>query len=230
MVTLLGLLILLFGSPVSAEENPSRIVVANFSSLNEQQLKKRWQNYNFSLFGARTDYRLVPQQGQQVLRATSNDAASGLIRKLSVNLEEYPVLNWRWQTTSLPMGSDDHSLRLYVIFDSPETSLLSWIKNSAGLAETHALNYIWANQAAINTQLANPYTDRSMMIAASSGETQLGQWQIISRNISADYQRAFGRKPQQVTAIAIMTDSDNTNSKLTSFYGNIYFSRQQAAK
>jgi Protein of unknown function (DUF3047) len=68
-----------------------------------------------------------------------------------------------------------------------------------------------------------------MMIAASSGEAQLGQWQIISRNIAADYQRAFGHKPP-VTAIAIMTDSDNTNSKLTSFYGDIYFSQMQATK
>jgi len=237
IVTTLALPILLFSSQVSAEEAPSRIVVESFSSLNEQQFKKRWKNYNFSLFGARTDYQLVSQQGQQVLRATSNGAASGLIRKLSVNLEEYPVLNWHWQTISLPKNGDDHSktgddhsLRLYVIFDSPETNLLSWIKNSAGLVETHALNYVWANQATINTQLANPYTDRSMMIAASSGEAQLGQWQTISRNIAADYQRAFGHKPPPVTAIAIMTDSDNTNSKLTSFYGDIYFSQLQATK
>jgi Protein of unknown function (DUF3047) len=135
IVTTLALPILLFSSQVSAEEAPSRIVVESFSSLNEQQFKKRWQNYNFSLFAARTDYQLVSQQGQQVLRATSNKAASGLIRKLPINLEQYPVLNWRWQTISLPMGGDDHSkagddhsLRLYVIFDSPEASLLSWIK------------------------------------------------------------------------------------------------------
>ncbi len=228
---------LLFGSPVSAQENISKVVVENFSNLNEQQLKKRWHSYSFSIFTARTDYQLVSQQGQQVLRATSNKAASGLIRKLSINLEQHPVLNWRWQTFSLPNSGDDHSktgddhsLRLYVIFDSSETSLLGWVKNNTGLTKTHAINYIWANQAATNTLLSNPYTNRSMMIAANSGAAKLGQWQTISRNVAADYQRAFGHKPPPVTAIAIMTDSDNTYSKLTSFYGDIYFSQLHPTK
>ena len=228
---------LLFGSPASAQENVSQIVVENFSKLNEQQFRKRWHSYSFNPFTARTDYQLVSQQGQQVLRAASNKAASGLIRKLSINLEQHPVLNWRWQTFSLPNSGDDysktgddHSLRLYVIFDSPETGLLSWVKNNTGLTKTHAINYIWANQAASNTLLSNPYTNRSMMIAASSGASQLGQWQTIARNITDDYQRAFGRKPPLVTAIAIMTDSDNTQSKLISFYGDIYFSQLHPAK
>jgi len=228
---------LLFAYAASSEEIPQRIIVENFSSLSEQQFNKRWQNYNFSLFGAHTDYQLTSYQGQQVLRATSNGAASGLIRKLSINLEIYPILNWHWQTASLPKGGDDHSkmgddhsLRLYVIFNSPETNLLSWFKNNTGIAETHALNYIWANHSAANTLLANPYSNRSMMIAVSNGAAQLGKWQSISRNIFIDYQRAFGRKPPPITAIAIMTDSDNTNSKLTSLYGDIYFSQLQSEK
>ena len=34
----------------------------------------------------------------------------------------------------------------------------------------------------------------------------------------------FGSEPPPVSAIAIMTDSDNTGSSLTSYYGDIYFS------
>jgi len=236
-VTILALPILLFGSQVSAEESPSQIVVENFSSLNAQQFKKRWKSYNFSLFAAHTNYQLVSQQGHQVLRATSDNTASGLIRKLPVNLEQTPLLSWRWQTSNTPnngndysKAGDDHSLRIYVIFDSPEANLLNWLKNSTGFASTHALNYIWANQAPVNTLLPNPYTERAMMIAVNSGEAQAGQWHSISRNVYTDYQRAFGRKPPTVAAIAIMTDTDNTASKVISYYGDIYFSQLQATK
>jgi len=222
-------------SDASAEESPQQLTVANFSSINKLQLEHLWKNYKFRLFGHSTHYQLISQDGQQVLRADSDKAASSLIRPLSVNLEQHPILNWRWQATNLPAGAndnskkgDDHSARLYVIFNHPETGLLNWLKNTSGLTETHALNYIWANQAAINTQLANPYSDRSIMIPVNSGPAQLGQWQSISRNVYADYQHAFGHKPPPVTAIAIMTDSDNTAAKLTTFYGDIYFSQQPA--
>jgi len=222
---------------VRAKERPQQLAVANFSSISNQQLEESWKNYKFSLFGSSTHYQLISQDGLQILRADSDNAASSLIRPLSVNLEQYPILNWRWQVTNLPKlandnskRADDHSARLYVIFNSPETGLLNWLKNTTGLAETHALNYIWANQAAINTLLPNPYSERSMMITVNSGSTRLGQWQSISRNVYADYQRTFGHKPPPVTAIAIMTDSDNTGAKLTTFYGDIYFSQQQPAK
>jgi len=222
---------------VNANESPQQLSVASFSSISNQQLGKIWQNYKFSLLGRSTHYQLISQDGRQVLRADSDKAASSLIRPLSVNLEQHPILNWRWQATNLPTRAndnskraDDHSARLYVIFNSPETDLLNRLKNTTGLAATHALNYIWANQAAINTLLPNPYSEHSMMIAVNSGSARLGQWQSISRNVYADYQRAFGHKPPPVTAIAIMTDSDNTGVKLTTFYGDIHFSQQQPAK
>jgi len=63
------------------------------------------------------------------------------------------------------------------------------------------------------------------MVAANSGSSQLDQWVSLSRNVAADYLRAFGHTPPPVSAIAIMTDGDNSNAHLTSYYGDIYFSR-----
>ena len=220
-------------SAASANEAmPMQIRVANFSSTNPQQLFKHWRPYRFSLFGSSTLYHLVQHDGQQVLQAISKKTASGLIRNLTLSLTDYPTLNWRWKTTSLPKNADDHSkqgddhsARLYVIFEAPQTSLLGWLKNAVGLEKTHALNYIWANHAPANALLTSPYTDRSMMVAANSGSSQLDQWVSLSRNVAADYLRAFGHTPPPVSAIAIMTDGDNSNAHLTSYYGDIYFSR-----
>lgn len=38
-----------------------------------------------------------------------------------------------------------------------------------------------------------------------------------------DYKRAFGRAPGRITAIAIMTDTDNTGAAVEAYYGDIRF-------
>lgn len=228
-----AILLCLCGEASSAYAASAQANVGNFSTANTQQVFKNWQPYRFSLFGSSTRYELISQDGQQVMQAISNKSASGLIRKLLLSLNEYPVLHWSWKITGLPKNADDHSkqgddhsVRLYVIFEAPETNLLGWLKNAAGLKKTHALSYIWGNQMPQNTLLPNPYTEHSMMITASTGPSKVGQWINLSRNIATDYRRAFGSAPPPVSAIAMMTDGDNTGSQLTSYYGDIYFSRE----
>lgn len=232
MCFLAGLLLGLCSAACTATELPARIDVANFASTSEQQVFTNWQPYHFSLFGRSTRYQLVQQGNKQVMLAFSEKAASGLIRNLSVKLDEHPILNWHWKITGLPAGADDHSkagddhsARLYVIFKAPEANVLGWLKSTTGLSDSHALNYVWANQTASDTLIPSPYTERSVMLTANSGVSQLGQWVGVSRNVYQDYRRAFGSEPPPVSAIAIMTDGDNTGSNLTSYYGDIYFSR-----
>ncbi|NOZ43503.1 MAG: DUF3047 domain-containing protein, partial [Alphaproteobacteria bacterium] len=54
-----------------------------------------------------------------------------------------------------------------------------------------------------------------------SGNKKLGKWITETRNIYNDYKKAFGKKPPLVSGIAIMTDTDNTNSSAVSYYGDI---------
>ena len=187
---LLLALLTLCNVAAKAAEPSQRIDVANFASASEQHIFANWRPYQFSLLGRNTHYQLVPHNGHKVMRAVSDKAASGLIRALPIQIHPQLTLNWRWKITDLPKGADDQSkagddfsVRLYVIFSAPETSLMGWIKTATGFGETHAL-----------------------------------------KGTSNDYRRAFGSEPPPVSAIAIMTDSDNTGSSLTSYYGDIYFS------
>ena len=59
-----------------------------------------------------------------VLKAESNSSASGLFKKTSVDLQEYPYLNWSWRienrlaTNSKELKSDDdYGARVYVVID-----------------------------------------------------------------------------------------------------------------
>ena len=227
------LLLILISTPLAAD--PSGLRVGDFSSQTTEQVFQQWQPYGFDKVAQSTRYSHVQVQGEWVIKAVSDSAASGLTRTVDIDLEQYPVLKWRWRAQSLPNGAtddtragDDHALRLYVIFAAPKGGgLVSWMKRSVGLPDTHAINYIWANQMPIEQFRANPYTDQAMMLAVNSGDEQLGEWVSHTRNVKDDYKKLFGRNPPRIKAIAIMTDTDNTQSQVTGYYGDILLVRAE---
>jgi hypothetical protein len=62
------------------------------------------------------------------------------------------------------------------------------------------------------------------MIAAESGSDRAGLWVYEHRDVRADYRWLFGEEPGRVDAVAIMTDTDNTGTNATAWYGDIWFS------
>ena len=58
-------------------------------------------------------------------------------------------------------------------------------------------------------------------MVVESGAQQVGHWRDYQRNIRADFFRAFGEEPGPLRAVAIMTDTDNTQSSLRAWYGRM---------
>jgi hypothetical protein len=61
------------------------------------------------------------------------------------------------------------------------------------------------------------------MIAVESGPEKIGSWVSEERNIYRDHVSYFGEDPPEVIAIAIMTDTDNTQEKAVAYYEEISF-------
>jgi len=170
-----------------------------------------------------------------VVRAQSDRSASGLVTRRRVDPEQFPVLEWQWRVENvLPDGNarakdgDDFAARIYVTFDH-DLGLGGRVKNTALKAlgyddiPNRAISYVWANRVDVGTVLPNAYTDRVMMMALQSGTTRCGTWVTERRNIVADYRQIYGEDPPPITGIAIMTDTDNTGSQATAYYGDIVF-------
>ena len=175
-----------------------------------------WTPQNFK---GSTDYRLVDDNGQTVVKATSNAAASGLVKKIRFDPVTYRYLRWSWKIVhTIKDGDekskvgDDYAARLYVIFPGR----FFW--------QVRAINYIWANKLPKGESLPNPYTAEDMMLAVESGPSQASQWITEERDILADYRYLFGEDPEEATAIAIMTDTDNTGGSAVAWYGEIVIS------
>lgn len=178
---------------------------------------RAWQSKSFA---GKTHYTLVEQHGRQVLQADSQGTASGLYREMTVDLKRTPYLNWSWRVANILTGvnerskqGDDFPARVYVVTSG---GMFFW--------RTRSVVYVWSNNQPPGTIWKNPYTDNARVIALRSGKP--AGWFMEKRNVRTDFQRLFGDAIEQIDAVAIMTDTDNSGQAATAWYGDIYFSAQ----
>jgi Protein of unknown function (DUF3047) len=172
-------------------------------------------------FKGKTVYTLVPDGEKTVLMAHSRHAASGLLRKITLDTRQYPLLRWSWKVTHSLKKEDitrksgaDFAARVYVVF--PRTFF--W--------QTRAINYVWASKMPQNSSTPSPYTSNAMIIAVESGDGKTGSWVTEERNIYEDYKRLFGKEPPRLGAVAVMTDTDDTSDEVTAWYGDIFLTER----
>lgn len=201
-------------------EDAKQIAIAQFSSgdLNG------WQPRAFK---GKTRYQLDFDDNRQALHAVSLASASGLYRKVTIELRDTPCLNWSWKVDKLvgsnlnerSKGGDDYPARVYVVFSG---GLQFW--------RTRAINYVWSNNQPVDSHWPNAYTANAQMVAVQSGAAKLDHWLGESRNVLEDYRRIFGDEPGKVVAVALMSDTDNSRLSASAWYGDIQFSTSQAGQ
>lgn len=222
-----------FAFPAASAEE----LLPPFSGLQSLDGQSGWEPLEFPGIDAHSRYRLVTDDGVQVVRADTTAAASGLITRVTVEPGDSLILRWRWKVSNVfeqgdahTKSGDDYPARIYVAFAfQPEKA--GWFERTkrkaaalvfGGELPGNALNYIWANRVQTGSFIPNSYTDQTVMVAVNSGPAQTGQWQWVERDIVADYRKAFGEDPPDLAGIAIMSDSDNTGESATAWYGDIH--------
>ena len=203
----------------------------------DRTLPAKWDRYAIAKVDKDTRYDLVRADSTVVVKAVSEGGASGLARKQRIDLQQYPVLEWRWKVEGVveagnarTKDGDDYAARVFVTFDY-DHGLGGTLKRKALQAlgyddvPARALNYIWANRVPAGVPIACPFTDWVMMIPVQSGEKRAGTWVTERRNVLQDYRTVFGDDPPPVTGVAIMTDTDNTGGSATAYYGDVVFRR-----
>lgn len=223
------------------EEPPREIKVDDFERPPMKDgLPPEWQPLTFDSVDRLTRYRIVTEDDNAYLHAEARAAASGLVRRVSVNVRDYPLLKWRWRiAATVKKGdargkkTDDYAARVYVNFRYDPRKAGRWLRFKYGLAKKklgeypplYTINYIWANKLKQGAFRLSAYTDRAMMVAVRSGGEKAGQWVEEERNVYEDYKKAFGGEPPRVVQVAIMTDTDNTGGFARADYDDIRFER-----
>lgn len=174
-------------------------------------------------FKGKTQYQISLLDGQRVLKAESDAAASGLVSEKRIDLYKTPVMNWRWRIENRlgklneqAKSGDDFAARVYVVVSG---GLVFW--------NTKAINYVWSSTSPKDKTWPNPFAgDHAMMLAVRSASDKTGTWYTEKRNVRDDFKKLNGEEIQYIDAVAIMTDTDNAKGKVRAYYGDIYFTAE----
>ncbi|MGE0426519.1 MAG: DUF3047 domain-containing protein [Hydrogenophaga sp.] len=177
---------------------------------------------------------------RQALRVKAQSSVSILRQRFEPHLSRAGRLSFSWRVDGLPEKADlsqaslaDSPVRVVLAFEgdrqrwSPKVHRLSEMSRLfTGEELPYAtLIYVWSVNDAPGSVVMNPRTDRIRKLVLDSGSDRLGQWRDHVRDVRADFLQAFGEEPGPLRAVALMTDTDNTQSRLTAWYGPLSLER-----
>jgi Protein of unknown function (DUF3047) len=226
-------------SMANAQQATAAPVVATFSAAKPgPALPSGWEVLSLGSTKTPTEFKFVDEASMVVLKAHAEAAASGLNHRVKFDIQNAPIIQFRWKIGSLIEGADnkvaskeDSPVRIVLGFDGDKSKLTFGEKTKSLLARSATgkdlpyaqLIYVWANNHPVGTVIANPHTKRVQMVVAVSGAAEVGKWVTLSRNVVDDFKRAFGEEPGLMTDVGIMTDTDNTGATVDAWYGDIRF-------
>ena len=230
---------LLWLVPVFGIAQTDALEVARFSQAAPgAALPDAWTALTFRKIPRHTVYRLVEDGGVSVIRADSDNAASGLVRHIRIDPAEYPRLRWRWKVANVlqrgdvhSRAGDDYPARLYITFeyDADKLGVFERLKFDAvrliygEYPPLAAINYLWTSKEPPGTLVPNAYSGHVRMLVLRNNKDPLNHWVEEERNVYQDYVAAFGEPPGMISGVAVMTDTDNTGERAAAWYGDITF-------
>ncbi len=175
-----------------------------------------------------------------VLMVKSVGSASAILKRLEVDLKEFPILVWRWKINravgmaiETRKDRNDAAARIRVIFGKaapkplkkpPE--ILKFFKSfgiQPGGKEPRGfkIDYIWGNNVPKGDVIYYPGSKNHKMVVVESGNKRANRWAWEKRNLIEDFQVFFRRSPPALIGIMVLTDTDNTNEGVIAHYSSI---------
>ena len=208
--------ILLFSFFSSSLANAENIKVFNFTENEIQSLEVR------KVRGAdnKTEYLLGSNENGNYLKAVADNAASGLGKKVNIDLNSTPFINITWKIEKDLKGINEQSkkghdfaARVFVIKKTGATAL-----------SNRAINYVFSSNENIGDNWPSPYTKKSIDNVLSTTNENFNEWVTVKANVKEDFKKFHDLDVNELDGVAIMADTDNSKSKSISYYQNIYFS------
>ena len=135
-------------------------------------------------------------------------------RQINANLRLHQKLRWRWRVHSLPEGSDETDS------DKNDSAAAVRLVFGTGFLSGKTLKYIWSETLPVGTVIEG---SRQHVIVLRSGKENLGEWVWEEVNAYEDYRRLFGGNPRPIDGLALLTDSNNTETFVKADYDDITF-------
>ena len=170
----------------------------------------------------KTTYILGSNENGNYLRAEADGKASGLGKEIKINLLKTPFINITWKVEKDLSGiienskkGHDYAARVFVVKKTGATAL-----------SNRAINYVFSSNNFVGENWTSPFTKKSIDYVLSTTKEYPDQWVTVKANVKEDFKKLHDLDVNELSGVAIMTDTDNSKLKAISYYQNIYFSSE----
>ena len=168
----------------------------------------------------KTEYSVGSNENGNYLKAVADNAASGLGKKVIIDLNKTPIINITWKVEKDLAGikentkkGHDFAARVFAIKKTGATPL-----------SNRAINYVFSSNNKVGENSPSPYTKKSIDNVLATTQENLNEWVTVKANVKEDFKRFHNLDVDQLDGLAIMSDTDNSKMKTITYYQNIYFS------
>ncbi len=156
------------------------------------------------------------------LKSIADNSASGLGKKIKIDLNKTPFINITWKIENDLVGikentkkGHDFAARVFVIKKTGATPL-----------SNKAINYVFSSNNNVGLNWPSPYTKKSIDYVLASTKKNFNEWISVKSNVKEDFRRFHGLNVNEIDGLAIMSDTDNSKMKSIAYFQNIYFSAE----
>ena len=167
-----------------------------------------------------TDYTVGVNENGNFLKSIADNAASGLGKEISIDLNKTPFINITWKIERDLKGikentkkGHDYAARVFVIKKTGATPL-----------SNRAINYVFSSNNEVGSNWPSPYTKKSIDNVLSTTKNNLNEWVTVKANVKEDFKGFHDLDVNELDGLAIMSDTDNSKKKSIAYFQNIYFS------
>ena len=168
----------------------------------------------------KTIYTIGSNENGNFLKAVANNSASGLGKKIKIDLNKTPYLNITWKVEKNLKGINekskkghDYAARVFVVKKTGATAL-----------SNRAMNYVFSSNEDVNVFHPSPYTKKSIDFVLSTTNENLNEWVTVKANVKEHFKQFHDLDVNEINGVAVMADTDNSKLSSIAYYQNIYFS------
>lgn len=226
-------------NPPASHQAGDDAIGSPWAQMSNAESGSSWRHQEFP--GKRASrYRYALKDGRHAVVVSASSSVSMLRKTLRVEPADLHRVRFSWKVPALIETADlndrdlaDSPVRVVLAFEgdrsrfSARDAMLSELAHAlTGEPMPYAtLMYVWDNRAAPGTIVTSKRTSRIRKMVMESGPLKLNQWLDYERDVRADFEKAFGEAPGALVSIGIMTDTDNTDSTSTAWYGPVQLVR-----
>jgi Protein of unknown function (DUF3047) len=198
---------------------PACVTIEDFSKAKVGEFPAGWKPRKDS---GKDAYKVAEEPGLRFLHAAVRGLGVQAAKQHEWNLAAYPVLAWSWRPVEFPKGGDERESKT-----NDSALAVYMLVPYSNVRGPKAVKYVWSEKVPVGTHLTSNMGLTQVRVLRSGTPGKKGEWVEERVNVRDDFTKYFEvTETPKPAGIAVLTDSDDTESSAQGDYANFRACRQ----